>query len=149
VQHKEESMPVRKATAEWQGRLRDGRGKMRLGSGAFEGAYSFASRFAEGEGTNPEELIGAAHAGCFSMAFAGMLEKAGHTPERIRTTASVAVERVGDGFSITKSRLSTEGKVPGIDEATFREIAEQAKAGCPVSRALQGVEISLEATLES
>jgi osmotically inducible protein OsmC len=142
-------MPVRKATAEWEGRLRDGRGTMRFGSGAFEGAYSFASRFADGKGTNPEELIGAAHAGCFSMAFAGMLEEAGHTPGRIRTTASVTIEKVGDGFSITKSRLVTEGKVPGIDEAAFLEIAEKAKAGCPVSRALKGVEISLEATLES
>jgi osmotically inducible protein OsmC len=140
-------MPVREAQAEWRGRLRDGDGTMAFGSGAFEGPYSFASRFKEGKGTNPEELIGAAHAGCFSMAFAGMLEEAGHTPEWVRTKAFVTVEKVGDGFSITKSRLVTQGKVPGIDAATFRDIAGKAKAGCPVSRALEGVEISLEARL--
>jgi osmotically inducible protein OsmC len=140
-------MPVRKAEARWEGRLRDGKGTMKFGSGAFEGRYSFASRFEEGTGTNPEELIGAAHAGCFSMAFSAMLEKAGHTPEWIETAAAVTVEKVGDGFSVTKSKLTTSASVPGIDEATFLKIAEEAKAGCPVSRALAGVEISLDAAL--
>jgi osmotically inducible protein OsmC len=141
-------MPIRKAHAQWNGRLRDGKGTMKLASGAFEGAYSFASRFEEGKGTNPEELIAAAHAGCFSMAFANMLDQAGHKPERIRTTASVTLEKTDDGFTITNSKLVTEGKVPGIDAATFQEIAAKAKAGCPVSRALRGIEISLDATLE-
>ena len=141
-------MPVRKAHAQWEGRLRDGKGTMKFASGAFEGAYSFASRFEEGGGTNPEELIAAAHAGCFSMAFANMLDEAGHPPERVRTTAAVAIERTEGGFSITRSDLVTEARVPGIDEAAFQRIAEKAKAGCPVSRALKGVEISLEATLE-
>jgi osmotically inducible protein OsmC len=142
-------MPVRKAHARWEGRLRDGRGSMRLGSGAFEGAYSFASRFEEAGGTNPEELIAAAHAGCFSMAFANMLDQAGFPAKRIDTTASVAIEKTADGFSITRSSLATEASVPGIDEAAFREIAQKAKAGCPVSRALGGVEISLEAALKA
>ena len=140
-------MPTRTADAEWEGTLRDGKGSMRFGSGAFEGQYSFSSRFEEGTGTNPEELIGAAHAGCFSMAFANMLSEAGHPPTRIATTASVDLGRTEAGMSITKITLRTEGVVPGIDEATFLEHAEKAKAGCPVSRALAAVDIALEATL--
>ena len=120
---------------------------MKMDSGAFEGQYSFSSRFEEGTGTNPEELIAAAHAGCFSMAFSGNLAKAGYTPDRVQTTARVSVEKVGEGFKITKVHLDTEAKVPGIDEQAFQEQAEAAKKGCPVSQALAGVEISLDARL--
>lgn len=140
-------MPVRKAEAVWEGNLLKGRGKMKLGSGAFEGAYSFSSRFEDGTGTNPEELIGAAHAGCFSMAFSLFLEKAGYTPEYIRTAAKVHIDRVGEGFRITSVELDTEAKVPGIDEKTFQQQAEDAKTGCPVSQALAGTEIRLNARL--
>jgi lipoyl-dependent peroxiredoxin len=140
-------MSVRQAHARWEGNLREGKGSMRLGSGAFEGQYSFASRFEEGTGTNPEELIGAAHAGCFSMAFANMLSEAGHVPRRVSTTARVHLERVDGKPTISRIELETEGDVPGVDEATFHEIAGRAKAGCPVSRALAAVEISLEARL--
>src|SRR3982751_2851310 len=129
-------MATRKADAEWNGSLREGSGRMRRGSGAFEGKYSFASRFEEAPGTNPEELIAAAHAGCFSMALSAGLGKGGHSAERIATTASVTLEKVGEGFGITRILLQTEGKVPGIDEKTFIEFAEKAKAGCPVSKAL-------------
>jgi osmotically inducible protein OsmC len=138
-------MPIRSANAEWIGNLTQGNGRMKLD--AWEGPYSFASRFENGEGTNPEELIAAAHAGCFSMALSGVLGGAGFTPNAIRTTAKVSVEKIGDGFTITKSHLTTEGDVPGIDEETFRKYADEAKAGCPVSRALAGVEITLEAKL--
>jgi osmotically inducible protein OsmC len=140
-------MPVRNAEAVWEGNLLKGKGKMKLGSGAFEGAYSFSSRFENGLGTNPEELIGAAHAGCFSMALSFMLEKAGYTPERVHTTAKVHVDKVEDGFKITVIELETQGKIPGIDEKTFLENAETAKKGCPVSQALSGTEIRLKATL--
>ena len=140
-------MPVRNAEAIWEGNLRKGRGKMKLGSGAFEGAFSFASRFEEGAGTNPEELIGAAHAGCFSMALSFMLEQAGFIPESVRTTAKVHVEKIGDGFMITKIELETDAKVPGIDEKRFVEQAEAAKKGCPVSQALSATEITLKAKL--
>ncbi len=140
-------MPVRKAEAVWEGGLLKGKGKMRLGSGAFEGAYSFSSRFEEGTGTNPEELIGAAHAGCFSMALSLLLEKAGYKPESIHTTAAVRIEKAGEGFRITTIDLETEAKVPGIDEKTFQEQAEAAKKGCPVSQALSGTEIKLKARL--
>ena len=131
-------MPVRNAVAVWEGGLKSGKGKMMLDSGAFEGKYSFSSRFEEGPGTNPEELIGAAHAGCFSMALAGILEQAGFVPEHIHTSASVRIEKSGDGFKITSIELDTEAKVPGIDEKTFRDKAEMAKKGCPVSMALSG-----------
>jgi osmotically inducible protein OsmC len=114
---------------------------------AWEGPYSFASRFEQGQGTNPEELIAAAHAGCFSMAFSAVLEGAGYKPNRVHTSAQVSVEKVGDGFTITKSHLITEGEVPGIDEEAFLKHANEAKAGCPVSRALAGVEITIEAKL--
>jgi len=140
-------MAKRTASAVWEGTLREGQGKVKLGSGAFEGNYSFVSRFEEGAGTNPEELIGAAHAGCFSMALAAGLTKAGHNPTRISTNASVTLEKVGEGFKITTIQLTTEGEVPGIDEATFIEQAETAKKNCPVSQALAGVDIKLDAML--
>jgi osmotically inducible protein OsmC len=140
-------MPVRTAEVVWQGKLRDGQGRLRLGSGAYDGPYSFASRFEQGPGTNPEELIAAAHAGCFSMALPFMLEQAGYTPERIQTAAMVSLERVGEGFKITAINLETEARVPGIDEKTFLEKAEAAKNGCPVSQALAGVEINLQVKL--
>lgn len=137
-------MAVRESSAIWKGNLTEGEGSMRLGSGAFEGAFSRASRFEDGPGTNPEELIGAAHAGCFSMYLALILSKAGHIPTRIDTTAKV---HLGDGPKITLIELSTVGDVPGIDEKTFIEFAEQAKKGCPVSQALAAVEMSLIARL--
>jgi osmotically inducible protein OsmC len=140
-------MPVRSARARWNGTLKEGQGTMAFGSGAFEGRYSFASRFEDGPGTNPEELIGAAHAGCFSMAFSLVLEKAGYRAESIETSARVHIEKVGDGFRITRVELETRGKVPGIDEAAFREHAEAAKKGCPVSQALTGTDISVKASL--
>lgn len=141
-------MAVRTADAEWKGDLSSGSGSLQTGSGAFKGSYSFVSRFEEGPGTNPEELIGAAHAGCFSMALAHQLAQAGHKPESIRTTARVHLEKGDDGFSITRVELQTRARVPGVDESTFREKAEGAKAGCPVSRALKAVPIELDARLE-
>ena len=140
-------MTVRSAEAAWTSGLKDGKGVVKLGSGAYEGAYSFASRFEQGPGTNPEELIGAAHAGCFSMALSAGLERAGHKPKSIRTKARVHLEKGGDGFQITKVELQTEADVSGIDQATFREQAEAAKKSCPVSRALAGVRIELDAKL--
>jgi osmotically inducible protein OsmC len=141
-------MTTRTADAEWNGTLREGKGTMRLGSGAFEGQYSFSSRFEEGTGTNPEELLGAAHAGCFSMALSNILTTAGSPPNRIHTTAEVELGRTDAGPTITQITLRTEGDVPGIDEETFRKHAEDAKANCPVSRALAGVaEVSLETRL--
>jgi osmotically inducible protein OsmC len=142
-------MPVRSAKAQWEGNLPEGRGKMSFGSGAFEGAYSFASRFEEGKGTNPEELIAAAHAGCFSMAFSNQLAKAGFTPTRVATTANVHLVKGEAGFSIPTIELVTEGTVPGIDNAKFQELADAAKKGCPVSKLLTGAEIKLKATLLS
>jgi osmotically inducible protein OsmC len=139
-------MPVRKANAVWQGGLKDGSGEMELSSGAYRGAYSFTSRFEEGTGTNPEELIAAAHAGCFSMAFSADLERAGFTPKRVQTTASVTVERVEGAWTISKILLNTEAEVPGISEERFQQIAEGAKGGCPVSRVLRA-EITLSAKL--
>src|SRR5947209_16333308 len=129
-------MITRKGSAVWAGTLKDGKGRVSLGSGAFEGQYSFASRFETGTGTNPEELIGAAEAGCFSMALSNGLTKAGHSPKRISTTAKVNLEMIGGGPKITSIELDTEGEVPGIDEAKFKEIAEQTKKACPVSVAL-------------
>jgi lipoyl-dependent peroxiredoxin len=140
-------MPVRTADATWEGKLREGKGSVKLGSGAYQGAYSFASRFEQGGGTNPEELIGAAHAGCFSMALSFMLEQAGYMPERVHTTAKVHIDRVGEGFKITSIELETDARIPGIDEQTFLEKAEAAKKGCPVSQALAGTEITLQARL--
>jgi osmotically inducible protein OsmC len=140
-------MSVREAQARWEGDLRGGNGTMRLGSGAYEGKYTFKSRFEEGPGTNPEELIGAAHAGCFSMAFSNMLAEAGHVPKRVSTTARVHLERVDGKPTINRIELDTEGDVPGISNEKFQEIAEKAKAGCPVSRALASVNITLAARL--
>jgi osmotically inducible protein OsmC len=122
---------------------------MRLGSGAFEGSYSFKSRMENGPGTNPEELIGAAHAGCFSMAFANGLSQAGHKPQEIRTIASVHFDKTDQGWGISKIDLATEGNVPGIDEASFKRLAEDAKKNCPVSKALAATPITLSATLKS
>jgi osmotically inducible protein OsmC len=141
-------MPTRNANARWEGPMPGGEGTMRFGSGAFEGKYSFASRFEDGPGTNPEELIGAAHAGCFSMAFAGNLQRAGHEPESVETSARVHIDKSGDGFTITRIELDTTASVPGIDEDEFQQIATASKEGCPVSRALAGVgEITLDAKL--
>jgi lipoyl-dependent peroxiredoxin len=140
-------MPIRNAEAEWNGSLIDGKGHMKLGSGAFDGPYSFRSRMEDGPGTNPEELIGAAHAGCYSMALSAILGGAGLTPTKIHTKAAVKFEKVGSGFSITNIELTTEADVPGTDAAAFQGFAETAKANCPVSRALSGTNITLKATL--
>jgi len=141
-------MPVRKAQARWEGTVSEGKGSMKLGSGAFEGSYSFKSRFEDGPGTNPEELIGAAHAGCFSMALSLFLEKAGYPPDHVETEAKVHINKHGEGFKITTIELTTEAKVPGIDDRAFQEQAESAKKNCPVSQALAGTEIKLEARLK-
>ncbi len=141
-------MPSRKAEAKWEGNLMEGNGRLTLGSGAFDGPYSFKSRFEEGQSaTNPEELIGAAHAGCFTMALTAQLSRAGSPPTRIHTTAQVKLEKVGDAFSITKIDLNTEAEIPGIDDPTFQKYASEAKQNCPVSKALAGTEISLTAKL--
>jgi osmotically inducible protein OsmC len=139
-------MPTRSAHAEWKGPLDSGEGRMEFGSGAFEGAYSFQSRMENGPGTNPEELIGAAHAGCFSMALSLILGLSGHTPDSISTDAKVSFEPQGEGWGITGIELTTVGKVPGIDEDAFRQAAEAAKENCPVSAALS-VPITLNASL--
>lgn len=141
-------MAVRSGQAEWKGDLKQGKGTVKLGSGAFEGQYSFASRFEVGTGTNPEELIAAAHAGCFSMALSAILGNAGFTPTRISTSEKIHLGQVGDGFAITRAELFTEAEVPGIDDEAFQGFAKQAKEGCPVSKALAGIpEIVLEAKL--
>jgi osmotically inducible protein OsmC len=142
-------MPKRKGMAEWQGGLRDGKGSVKLGSGAFEGSYSFGSRFEVGDGTNPEELIGAAHAACFSMALAAGLGEAGYPPKRVATIATVSLVMQDGKPTIETITLDTEAEVPEIGEDAFREQAEKAKAGCPVSRALAAVEIELNARLVS
>ena len=143
-------MPTRTATAEWNGDLRQGSGSMKMQSGSYEGPFSFQSRFKEGEGTNPEELIASAHAGCFSMQLSGELGGRGVTPESVRTDAHVEVSKVEGGFGITKIDLVTRVRAPGLDPATLEEAAEAAKNNCPVSRALAAVEnISVSATLDS
>ena len=143
-------MPTRSAHAEWNGSLPEGTGRMEFGSGAFEGPYSFKSRMEEGPGTNPEELIGAAHAGCFSMALSGVLGGEGHEPESIKTDAKVRFDKEGEGWAIKSVALTTRARVPGMDDDAFRKAAEVAKENCPVSQALAGgVEISLDAALES
>ena len=142
-------MATRSAKAVWRGKLKDGAGTMELGSGGFRGEYSAESRFGSGAGTNPEELIGAAHAGCFSMALAGGLERAGYTPESIETTAHVSIEKDREGFAITQVNLDTRARVPGIEEKEFLEQAEDAKNNCPVSKALAGATITLKAKLIS
>lgn len=140
-------MPVRKANAIWKGSIGDGQGKMAFESGAFEGAYSVPSRFEEGEGTNPEELIAAAHAGCYSMALSAELTSAGHPPDEINTSASVHINKLEEGWRITLIELSTKAQVPGIEQEEFLEHAQTAKVNCPVSQALSGPEITLEAKL--
>lgn len=139
-------MPVRKAEAVWEGDLPNGSGTMKMGT-SYEGPYSASSRFQEGSGTNPEELLAAAHAGCFSMAFSKVLSDAGHTPNRIHTTAKVHIEKQDAGFAITRVELVTEADVPGMDEETFNSSAEAAKDNCPVSKLFKGAEISVDATL--
>jgi osmotically inducible protein OsmC len=140
-------MIKRTSSAVWQGNLKDGSGSVELGSGAFKGQYSFTSRFEEGVGTNPEELIGAAHAGCFSMALSGDLSKAGYTVEEIKTKAIVSMEKGEAGFSITGVKLVTKARVRDIEMEEFAKIASGAKGNCPVSRALAAVDIQLEAHL--
>src|SRR3954468_19918675 len=140
-------MPTRSSTAEWSGNLARGTGTMSLGSGAFEGNYSFASRFETGDGTNPEELIAAAHAGCFSMALAAALSADDHVPDSVSTIAEVTIETVDGNPTITRSELTTEVKVDGLDDEEFQGYAEGARGGCAVSRALGGVAISVEARL--
>ena len=142
-------MAIRNAQAVWEGSLREGRGSMKLGSGAYEGPFSFVSRFEEGNGTNPEELIGAAHAGCFSMALSAGLGKAGFTPQRIFTQVQVTLGQVEGKARITKIHLESEAEVPGINQEEFLRIAEETKTGCPVSAALTGVEITLIAHLRT
>ena len=140
-------MPVRKADAHWEGPLQAGKGTMRLGGGAYEGPYSFSSRFEDGSGTNPEELIAAAHAGCFSMAFAGALGRAGFEPTSVKTTADVHLVKTDEGFRIPRIDLRTEATVAGIEDGQFQEIAEGAKQNCPVSQLLKTAEINLDAKL--
>lgn len=142
-------MPERTAHAHWEGAVKAGQGSIGVGSGAFESEYSFGSRFEDGGGTNPEELLGAAHAGCFTMALALGLTEADHPPARIDTTAHVSIEKQSDGFRITHIVLRTEAVVPDIDASEFDRQAESAKTNCPVSRALAGTTIELEATLLS
>ena len=137
-------MTKRTSTAQWKGTLKDGAGTMSFGSGAYTGPYTFASRFESGPGTNPEELIGAAHAGCYSMFLSALLTKAGFTPTAIDTTATV---HLGDGPTIHLIELATEVKAPGLTAEQLAEHAEAAKKGCPVSKALAGPEIRLTATL--
>jgi osmotically inducible protein OsmC len=140
-------MPIRKANAVWEGDLLKGKGTMRFGS--FEGPYSFSSRFEEGRGANPEELIGAAFAGCFSMALSHELAQKGHIPTSVESTAEVHLDKGDEGFSISTIHLSVQGKVPGIQEQDFRQFAEGASKNCPVAKALTGVKISVESSLLS
>ena len=139
-------MPTRKSQAIWNGDLKNGNGKLVIGDHSMEGRYTFPSRFEEGEGTNPEELIGAAHAGCYAMALSMILGQAGHNPERIDAEATVSLEQQDDGFAITGIHLNVAGVVPGADADAFDKAANEAKSGCPVSKALSP-EITLEARL--
>lgn len=140
-------MPTRHAHARWEGSLKEGKGTVKLESGSFEGAYSFGSRFESAKGSNPEELLGAAHAGCFAMMLSLLLGEAGHTADYIDADAAVTIGEVDGAPTITSSRLRCKAKAPGIDEATFNKTADAAKVSCPVSKALAGVEITLEAEL--
>jgi osmotically inducible protein OsmC len=143
------TMPTRTSSAVWKGGLKSGEGRVTVGKGTFEGSYSFPSRFEEGKGTNPEELIAAAHAGCLSMALAAGLERAGTPAAQIATRASATLEKVGEAFRVTKMRLEVRGKVPKITPQQFQEAAEKAKDGCPISNALKGnVAFELDAKLE-
>ena len=140
-------MPTRKASARWDGGLKGGKGSFKAESGVIGGTYSFGSRFESAGGTNPEELLAAAEAACFSMALSGALEKAGMAPAWVETDAACTVEKVTEGFGITSIKLKTRASVPGADAAKFQEIAQATKAGCPVSKALAGTKIEVEATL--
>ena len=140
-------MPTRTADAVWNGSLMEGKGQLSVGSKAFSGPYDWKSRSGEGPNTNPEELIAAAHAGCFSMALSNALAQAGHTPTSVKTSATVHLEKGAEGFGIAKIDLDTVGEVPGLDEGEFLKYAEGAKANCPVSKALAAVEITLNARL--
>jgi lipoyl-dependent peroxiredoxin len=143
-------MATRNASAKWQGNLTEGDGSMALGSGAWEGPFTFKSRFEEGQGTNPEELIGAALAGCFTMQVSHQLAEAGHVPDSVETQAKVHIRNVDGNPTISQIDLVTRARVPGVDDATFQENAKAAKDGCIISRALAGVgDITLDATLES
>lgn len=142
-------MSVKTADAVWKGSLTEGQGHLKTESGKLDTDYAWKSRAEDGPGTNPEELIGAAHAGCYSMALSHMLADAGHAPERLHTKAHVTFDKVGDGFGITGIKLVLDAKIPGISEAEFQKHAEAAKEGCPVSKALKAVPIELEATLAS
>lgn len=137
-------MSVRNASANWKGTLKEGAGSMKLGSGAFEGPFSFSSRFEEGAGTNPEELIGAAHAGCFSMFLSALLTEAGYTPTSINTTAKVHLRQ---GPTITLIELDSKAEVPGLEDAELQELAVKAKENCPISKALAGPEIQMSIAL--
>jgi lipoyl-dependent peroxiredoxin len=139
---------VRSAEASWRGTVADGGGRIGVGSGAYEGPFTLRARMEDVErSTNPEELIGAGEAGCFTMSLANLLSEAGHPPDDLRTTARVRLEQLDTGFTLTRIELQTVGQVPGIDEATFTKLAEEAKATCPISRALAGTEITVEASL--
>lgn len=140
-------MTTRQAHARWEGNLKAGKGTVDFGRGAFKAPYSFTSRFEEGAGTNPEELLGAAHASCFAMALSLVLGEAGLKPDYIDATANVTIRPQDGGFRITRSHLVCEARISGVDAATFVQHAEKAKANCPVSKALAGTEITLEATL--
>lgn len=140
-------MPTRKATATWEGNIKNGKGTFKGESGIVAGAYGFSSRFENGAGSNPEELLAAAEAACFSMALSLGLEQAGSPPTRIDTEAACTIDRAGDGFKITKLRLSVRANVPNLDAAKFEQIARKTKETCPVSVALKAVDIDLEARL--
>jgi len=141
-------MATSNAVAVWEGKLRDGKGSFKAQSGTFSGSFSFGTRFEGKKGSNPEELLAAAHAGCFSMALSAALEKAGYAPARIETRAAVTIETVDGAPKVTRSALDVRGRVEGIDEATFAQVAETAKKNCPLSKAIQGnVEITLQAKL--
>ncbi len=138
-------MPVRHASATWHGSIKEGHGHMQFAD--YEGSYSVPSRFEEADGTNPEELLGAAHAGCFSMALSSGLSTAGHAPDSVQTTAEVHIDKLETGWTVTKIHLITKAQVAGIDDQAFQEQAENAKKNCPISRALEAVEITMEASL--
>lgn len=140
-------MPVRQAEAQWQGNLLEGKGTIKLASGLFEGPYDWRARSADGPGTNPEELLGASHAGCFSMALSAQLANNNTPATRIHTNAKVHLEKLESGFAITQIELETEVEAPGLDEAKFQELANTAKTNCPISKALAGTTIQLKATL--
>jgi osmotically inducible protein OsmC len=143
----EKTMPIRNGSAVWEGDLLTGKGQMKFGSGAFEGNYSFSSRFEDGVGTNPEELIAAAHAGCFSMELANRLAQAGFEPKHIETNAKVNIAKVAKGYKIITIDLITQAEVPGIKESKFLELANEAKKNCPVSQLVTGAEVRLQTKL--